>query len=473
MSRYKKIIIFTGVLILLLVVLAVSVIFFVDAGVYRTRLQAVASEVLGMEVSINGQLGIGFYPGMRLIMKDVHIRNRGKELVSAEKVRMGLELLPLLQGDVRITSVSLMRPKITLEQGVDGRYNFERPHTSKASSPAISLAMITLSNARFLYADKRSGGEIDTEDCSLKLRNLLLTGKVTDAIKYFSFTASLHCAKIRVNGRNMSNLELSASAGKGVYDFKPIKLEIFGGEGSGDVQADYSGVNPHYHVRFAVPQFRIEELVKTQSQKRVLEGSMAFTMNLSLHGRSTQQLKQSAFGDISLRGSGLKLNGYDLDKKFSQYESSQDFSLMDMGALLVAGPAGMALTKGYDFASVLSGSGGVSDIPSLVSLWKVKSGVMHAQDVAMATKGHRMAFLGGLDIVHDSFVDVTLALINQKGCAEVQQNISGQFNKPDIQQPSILKSVAGPVLNLLKKGRKMLPGGECDVIYTGSVDAPR
>jgi AsmA protein len=83
-----------------------------------------------------------------------------------------------------------------------------------------------------------------------------------------------------------------------------------------------------------------------------------------------------------------------------------------------------------------------------------------------------MALLGGLDIANARFVDVTLALIDSKGCVEVKQKISGSFEKPVVEQPSVLKSLAGPAIKLLKKGRKLLPGGECEVIYTGTVVSP-
>jgi hypothetical protein len=42
-----------------------------------------------------------------------------------------------------------------------------------------------------------------------------------------------------------------------------------------------------------------------------------------------------------------------------------------------------------------------------------------------------------------------------------------------VEKPNILKSLAGPVLKLLKKGRDLFPGGECDVFYAGSVAAPK
>jgi hypothetical protein len=54
----------------------------------------------------------------------------------------------------------------------------------------------------------------------------------------------------------------------------------------------------------------------------------------------------------------------------------------------------------------------------------------------------------------------------------VRQRILGTFQNPVVEKPSLLQSLAGPALRLLKKGRDLL-GGQCDVFYAGSVAAPK
>jgi uncharacterized protein involved in outer membrane biogenesis len=474
MSKSKKIVLYSiGSVMLLLVLAAVSLRYLVDANVYKPRLQAAASQALGMDVSIGGRLGIGFYPNMLLTMNDVHLRNRDNDFVVAKEVRVGFELLPLLRDEFRITNIGLIRPSITIELGADGQYNFEKPQAAGTKMPAVDLAKIVFLGATLRYADKQSGGGFDAGDCDLNLRHLLLAGGATDIMKHVSFNAELRCGKIQTQNYAVNDLTLSVTAKNGVFDFNPVMLGIFGGQGAGSVRADYSGAAPLYQIRSSLQQFRIEELLKTQSPENIAAGSMDLSMNLTLQGKTAQELKQSASGEIALQGKNLTLSGHDLDKEFSRFESSQNFNLVDVGAYFFAGPVGVAVTKGYDFAKLLKGSGGVSLIPTFVSRWKVENGVMHAQDVAMATDKYRMALLGGLDIANSRFVDVTLALLDHDGCAEVKQKIDGPFAKPVVEQPNILKALAGPALELLKKGKKLLPGGECNVIYTGTVAAPQ
>ena len=472
MSKPLKIILFSiGGFIGLFVLLAATLMFFVDANAYKPRVEAAASAALGMEVKVGGQLGIGFFPGMLLTMKDVHIRNRGRDLVAAEKVRLGLDLLPLLQNEYRITKILLLHPKITIERNVQGKYNFENPQAA-ATLPVQELAKISLSDGTLLYADKQSGEGFDAGDCSLDVHHLLFAGGDADTMKNLSFTAELACGKIQTKDYTVSDLKFSANGSNGVYDLKSVTMGIFGGQGSGSIRADFAGSAPRYHVRYTLRQFRIGDYFKTRSPQKVAEGPMDFTANLSMQGKTVNAMTQSANGEASLRGDNITFYGHDLDLELSRFESSQNFNLVDVGAFFFAGPVGLAVTKGYNFATLFKGSGGVSTIRTLVSNWKVERGVMQAQDVAMATDKHRIALQGGLDFVNGRFADVIVALIDSKGCAEVRQKISGPFEKPVVEQPNIIKSLAGPALKLLKKGRKLLSGGECAVIYAGSVAPP-
>jgi hypothetical protein len=228
---------------------------------------------------------------------------------------------------------------------------------------------------------------------------------------------------------------------------------------------------PTYAIDYALVQFPIEEFFKTLTPKKVAVGRMDFSANLSMQGTSAKGLRQTMKGRVSLRGRNLAVVGVDLDGYLSRYESSQNFNLVDVGALFFAGPLGLVLTRGYSFASLLQESGTGSEIRTLVSEWKVERGVAHAQDLAMATKANRIALQGGLDFVDDRFDEVTLAVIDAQGCAKVKQKIHGTFQRPVVDEPNLFATFAGSALGLLEKGRDLVRG-HCDVFYAGSVAAP-
>jgi AsmA protein len=474
MSRSLKIILFTvGGFVGLLVLAALALLFFVDANAYKPRLVAAASEALGMEVSVGGSLGIGFFPGLQITLVDAHIRNRGTDLVSARQARLGIELLPLLQQQIRIDKILLKRPKISIVRDRDGEFNFEKPEASDEALPVLDLAKVSLSGATLTYTDNQSGEGFEAGSCNLDLRRLRLPGgKRPDLMKRLSFTAQLACGEIRKNDFTVSDLKLTANGKSGVFELKPVTMRIFGAQGSGSIQMDFSDSVPRYQVRYSLPQLRSEELLRTLSPQKVVEGPMDFSANLSMQGTSVNEMKLTMDGEVSLRGENLALDGIDLDRVLSRFESSQNFNLVDVGAFFFAGPIGLAVTKGYNFASLFKGSEGRSEIRTLVSDWKFEHGVAQAQDVAMATNRNRIALRGGLDFVNEQFNDVTMATIDAKGCATVRQKITGSFQKPVVEKPSILMSLTGPARKLLKKGRDLLPGGECEVFYAGSVAPP-
>jgi AsmA protein len=144
-----------------------------------------------------------------------------------------------------------------------------------------------------------------------------------------------------------------------------------------------------------------------------------------------------------------------------------------VGALFFAGPLGLVVSKGYNFASIFQEKGGRSEIRRLVSDWQVEHGVARALDVAMATSENRIALQGGLDFVNERFNEVTLAVIDANGCAIVKQQIHGAFQEPVVEKPNILVSLSGPALNLLQEGMDFLPGYECEEFYRGTVAPPK
>ncbi len=463
-----------GALIGLLVLVAIALRLFFDVNAYKPRIEAAASRTLGMEVRVGGSLGIGFSPDLLVTLEDTHIRNRGTNIATVKKVRLGIAFLPLLQNEVRIEKVALEHPRISIEKGLDGKFNYEGSEAARGPLPALNLAKISLSDGTLRYLDKQSGKGFEAVACNSEVSRFQLSARKGPGImKYLSLAAEITCAEVRTKDYAASDLKFSLAGKEGVFDFKPLTMKVFGGQGSGSIRADFAGTAPLYQVNYLLPQFRIEALLKTVPPHKVAEGALDFSAQLSLRGKTVNELRRTAQGRITLRGKNITLHGRDLDQAFARFESSQNFNLVDVGAYLFTGPLGLLLTKGYDFARIVQGRGGHSEIRTLVSDWKVDHGVARARDVAMATKENRVALQGALDLADERFVGVTLAWIDAQGCAKVRQKIRGTFRKPVVEQPSALQSLAGPVLKLLKQVKGLFPGGECEVFYAGTVAPPK
>jgi uncharacterized protein involved in outer membrane biogenesis len=463
-----------GAFIGLLVLAAIALSVFLDVNAYKPRFEAAASDMMGMEVKVAGPLGIDFFPNVLVTLKDVHVHNRGTEVVTAREARMRVDFLPLLHKEVRIKQIALEHPSISIEKGSDGKFNFEKLEAARGRLPDLNLGKVSFSDGTFRYVDKAAREGFEAADCSLNASRLQLSDRKGPGImKYLTLAAEVFCGEVRTKNRTSSDLKFTVAGQRGIFDLKPLTLRAFAGQGSGSIRADFTGAVPQYQVRYSLSQFHIEEFLKALSPKNLAEGSMDFSANLSMQGKTMNALRQTMEGQFSLRGKNLILNGRDLDRQFARYESSQTFNLVDVGAFFFAGPVGLAVTKGYDFASIFQGSEGRTEIRTVVSDWKVRRGVAQSQDVAMATNKNRVALQGGLDFVNQRFDHVTVALIDAKGCIRAQQQIHGDFAKPVLEKPSTLNSLTGPVARLLKKLGSLFPGGECQVFYAGSVAPPK
>ena len=266
---------------------------------------------------------------------------------------------------------------------------------------------------------------------------------------------------------------MSADAKNGILDLKPVTTRLFGAPGAGSLGADFSGDAPSYQMNFNLKQFPIEEFFRTASLKQRAAGPVDFVAKLTTRGSSIAELRQALAGDVSLHGTGLRFIGSDLDDTFARFESSQTFGLADVGPVFLAGPLGLMVTKGYDFARLSQAGGSSSEIRMLVSEWKLTQGLARAHDVALTTNENRIALRGGLDFARDRFEDVSIALVDAGGCAIVKQRILGSFREPKVEKPNFIMTLTGPALRLLKKGAELVSGEPCDVFYAGSVVAPK
>ena len=560
MANKRKIALFAaGGLVALLILTAVALVLFVDVNALKPRLEAAASDALGMEVRIGGRLGIGLFPGFHIVAADLRIRNRGADVASAKKTFLGIELLPLLHKEIRVVKIGMKQPRISIDQDRDGKFNFETPEgevgkktaeEAKGTGFSLDVAKISLADAALFYADKKTGEALEAGVFNLDVSRLQFTGgKTPDLPKHLSYTAEFACKEFRKGSLAVSDLKLriegkdglykidpvtaarlvysgpdgkveadrialgvdnlavggdgkagllrrisfsgtagigevrteglvvsdlkSAVTGKdGILDLHPVTMRLFGGHGSGSLLADCSGAVPQYRVRYSLSKFRIEEFLKNLSPKNAAKGPMDFSATLSMRGKTAIEMKRTADGEVSLRGENLTLDGVDLDKVFNRYEASQNFNLVDVGAFFIAGPFAPLITKGYGFATLFGGSGGSSRIGVVVSDWKVERGIALAKDVAMATNEHRVALVGSLDFPDERFNDVTMAVIDGKGCVKARQKIRGSFRKPEVEKVNVVLTVAGPVLRLFTQAKKLL-GAKCEVFYTGSVAPPK
>jgi uncharacterized protein involved in outer membrane biogenesis len=119
-----------------------------------------------------GDVELSLFPWPSLRAAKVAVANppwaKEPHLLQADLVRADLELLPLLTGKVRISSLALDGVRAELEVGEDGAVSWELRPKSGAKAPeahadgpddALQIATVHIRNARIVHREKRASSE--------------------------------------------------------------------------------------------------------------------------------------------------------------------------------------------------------------------------------------------------------------------------------------------------------------------------
>ena len=247
-ERKKSLMIAGGVVVLIVIAAIVAALLF-DINSYKSKIETAVSEATGLDFRITGKMGLSFFP-FGISAKNVHVANKGGEILSLESLKLRVELIPLLKKQLKVTACELVKPAVTIVKDTEGKYNFEsseKKSTKGRPGTAFSLNELKLSKGTLLYLDKKTGEKIELKEINLAIRDLSVTDTSGGIIKNISFTGSLDCKELLQKNLRIENLKAPMKADKGVFSFKPLTMDVFGGKGEGDVTANESQSTRHIY----------------------------------------------------------------------------------------------------------------------------------------------------------------------------------------------------------------------------------
>jgi AsmA protein len=459
-------------LAVLAAIAAVAARVLLDPEGLKPRVEQAAARALGMAVHVNGALAWHWRPQPHLVLHDVQARQRGAQVAAVREVVLGLRWSSLFGGGPRVHSVALHDGTLAILRERDGRWNFQREAAPASPHAARELPDVSFSRVAIAYSDARRPGRIEGRACRGELRRIHLAGGPQRVLARLALQGDAACAEVRAGGLVWTDASATMHADAGVLEVQPLRAQLFDAPGSGRAHADFRGAQPTYRIEHTLQQVPVQRMLKALSLRPVAAGRVDLRVQLVAQGRNAQELQRTMTGTLSLRGAGLTYLAADLDARLQRFESSQNFNLFDVGALFLAGPAGLIVTKGVDMASAQDGAQGRSEIAMLVSDWSVERGVARTRDVALATPAHRVALAGRIDLASDRFDGMTIALVDAKGCAQARRAVRGALRKPEIEQRSPIDAITSPAVRLIKKGAELVGADSCEVFYDGAVAAP-
>ena len=223
MKRFLKIV---GIIIALLIVIAIALPFFIDANMFRPKLESELSGALGREVKV-GNLKLSLFSG-GVSADQISIADdpafSQSPFVQAKSLTVGVEMIPLIfSKTLNVTNLTLEDPAINLVKSENGeKWNFSSLGTKNAASSGESKS--------------GSGGSNGTESrpaqskpaaSQTKPANQPKTTETQPSEKEGSSNPNLSVAKFNVDNGRLTVSRVGSGEKQRVYDKVNIRMTNF------------------------------------------------------------------------------------------------------------------------------------------------------------------------------------------------------------------------------------------------------
>jgi len=360
-------------------------------------------------------------------------------------------------------------PGDTIPESLKGRLSGSCFIELQLPKDSLVLKFVSLKKGNLKY--KFSKDTIYTRNLSFDFSNIYFNRK-KDKNPFATLTTK---GKFKAGGVSSSqfrvrDLYFDIIVSEGTYQIKSNKSTMFGENSKGIshfIMKPFAKI-PSFSLKFSVDTFYAEKMLASYMEKEIITGPLSLAMDLNTKGSEWESIVKNLDGKINLNGNTLVFYGLDADNLLEKFKRSQNFNLIDVGGVLLAGPLGIVLTKGSDYANLLTLDQGESTkINQLVSNWTINNGRFNIEDAAFTTAENHIALKGSIDFVQDSLNLVT-ALLDEDGCSEFLQEISGNINSPVPGKVKVFKTILAPLTNLYND----VVGIDCEKFYNGSLKHP-
>lgn len=124
-----RVIKWAGVLIAGVTVAAIAILLSIDVNDYRDDVAAGFKNFTGRDLSIGGEIDLSLSFSPAVVVEDITVANTGwgsrPEMVTIRRAEARVELIPLIKGEIRVSSLVLIEPDIFLEIDGNGDPNWK------------------------------------------------------------------------------------------------------------------------------------------------------------------------------------------------------------------------------------------------------------------------------------------------------------------------------------------------------------
>ncbi len=294
---------------------------FVDWNNFRDSFEAEASQILGHTVVVNGGADATILPAPSLTFTDVVVSDAdGNPMAKVERFEVTIELMPLLQGEIRVISMKLQRPEVTVRVAASGQINWlERgPEALPLDADRVILETVAIEDGALTYVDARSGAQRTFSGvmATVSARSLSGPWKVDDA----SYVDDGQRVQFSLaTGRRLADGSIRVTADVQPPQW-PVDLSADGKVGHDPVEGlFYEGtfavreVNTRAQQGIVTPGWRSEGAFRLNGERLVIDRAIWSTgppdRPLSLAGALSVD-----FGETPTFSASIEANQIDLDR---------------------------------------------------------------------------------------------------------------------------------------------------------------
>lgn len=453
------------ILILLLILIIRFVFFSFSLNSFKSVIESELSWVLETETSIEGNVYGSLFPVFSLKIHDALLTYSTKQYARVERAEFNLPLTKIFATYIEVSELKIINPVVTIIDDGLPTVMEEIEYTDDTVAWGFNLSDVSVENGNILYYSIITGDTLEVKGMNLYSDSIHVHANA-DTISLEDITAvgNISIGEARLNELILPDIGLRIS----MHDEKiSITHSASISESEtymGEAVIDLSNEKPHYYIKQEINQFNIDQLLSKFSNDTLMIGKMDFKLNASFSGRTSSELWTSSTGNLLLQGRNLDIVGLDIDQMAKKFKRSQKFNMVDASALFLAGPVGIAVTKGRDFASLaVMNPGDSTHLNEFISKWTLRGGKLFTQDVAFSTTDNIIAIQGAVDVWGQRFDTLDVALVNDHGCPVLQQRLTGSIDSPEVSDVKIVKALIGPLKNIFKRKKCK------EVFYDGSV----
>jgi len=371
-----------GLVIVLVIVAVGSLLLLPGDRIAKIAAEQISSAT-GREVTFSGRTTISFYPVLGVSTGEVLVANAGWSdggpMLEADSLKIGVEPVALFGGDIRITGLEAVNPRLLLERAADGRVNWElgvegvapsgqsesgQPARSERLALTLDRALIT--DAQATYRDHGTGETLSLQNINLDLRWPDYDGAAT-----FELSATPAGSVVAVSGQldqvgtfiegGVTDLVASISAPGGTLDFdgRAGLLPQLGGRLTADLSDTATFLSAFGISGVDIPQGMGRAIAL------VTEVTLSEDMRLSLRDSALtlDSNRLTGAADVYLGGDRPRLNAQltagDLD--FSALAAGSTTATASGAAQGTAGSAGSVPTDGWPKTPIDASALGLAD----------------------------------------------------------------------------------------------------------------